>query len=120
MEQFIASKWFVWVLVIPMLLLALGMVATFFIPPLFREANIERLQSEGIPAQARIVSFRDTGNRFNYVAEFFTVVEVELPGREPYRAEIKSSGGYLPGALVPVRVDRKDPQNVVFQLTDLQ
>jgi hypothetical protein len=73
----------------------------------------------GLSGQATIVSLREGGPYVNQQPTITMELDVELAGREPYRAEARQAVGRLvigrlqPGAKLPVRVDPNDPAKVV-------
>lgn len=73
----------------------------------------------GLTGQATIVSLHERGPYVNQRPTITIELDVELPAREPYRAEARQPVGRLvigrlqPGATIPVRVDPEDPQKVV-------
>lgn len=101
------------------LVFVISMAAMVFGPSYLRDRETTRLQTEGVLAEARVVTFRDTGNRFNSVPEIVTTVDILQEGKETYRANIRSIGyGNPKGTMLWVRVDPADPQNVVYQITE--
>ncbi len=77
------------------------------------------VQVAGLSGQATIVSLREGGPYVNQRPTIPMDLDVELPQREPYRAQARQPVGRLvigrlqPGATIPVRVDPKDFANVV-------
>ena len=73
----------------------------------------------GRSGQATIVSLREGGPYVNQRPTITMELDVELPAREPYRAQARQAVGRLvigrlqPGATIPVRVDPEDPGKVV-------
>ena len=76
-------------------------------------------QVSGLSGQANIVSLQEGGPYVNDRPTITMELDVDLPGRERYRARAKQNVGRLvigrlqPGTTIPVRVDPKDPANVV-------
>jgi hypothetical protein len=76
-------------------------------------------QVSGLSGQATIVSLREGGPYVNDRPTLTMELDVDLPGRERYRAQAKQNVGRLvigrlrPGTTIPVRVDPKDPAKVV-------
>jgi hypothetical protein len=77
---------------------------------------------DGIPAQARIVSVRQTGVMLNNQPQIAFELEVEPPGGTPYRAQAKAVipminiPQFQPGAEVPVKIHPSDPTQVVMDI----
>src|SRR4051812_11465501 len=80
------------------------------------EANVE---VEGLAGRAQIVTLSEGGPYVNQRPTITMDLDVELPGRKPYRAQARQQVGRLvvgrlePGATVPVRVDPEDDAKVV-------
>jgi hypothetical protein len=103
-------------------LVVIGVVAFFYFFVFKTGSQLQstsHLARTGTPAEARIVSFQDTGDRYNYDHIYQATVEVHLPGSPPYRAQIRQTltdvGDLQPGAIVTVRVDPKNHSRVAFQ-----
>jgi hypothetical protein len=77
------------------------------------------VQVGGLSGRATIVSLREGGPYVNQRPTIAMELDVELPGRERYRAQAKQVVGRLvigrmqPGATIPVRVDPEDPAKIV-------
>lgn len=77
------------------------------------------VQVAGLSGQATIVSLSEGGPYVNQRPTITIELDVELPQREPYRAQARQPVGRLvigrlqPGATIPVRVDPEDLQKVV-------
>jgi len=77
------------------------------------------VQVDGLSGQATILSLREGGPYVNQRPTITMELEVELPGRERFRAEARQAVGRLvigrlqPGAEIPVRVDPEDLTRVV-------
>jgi hypothetical protein len=75
-------------------------------------------ETTGLTGEATIVSLREGGPYVNQRPTITMELDVELPGRQRYRAEARQPVGRLvigrlqPGATIPVRVDPKDPASV--------
>ena len=73
---------------------------------------------EGLSGTATIASLSEGGPYINDRPTITMELDVELPGRAPYRAQAKQVVGRLiigrlePGAQIPVRVDPDDPAKV--------
>ena len=82
----------------------------------------KRLRTEGLQAQGQIVSLQPTGMSVNNVPQVAITVSVQLPGRPPYQASAKmllqpmAMAQLTPGQTVPLRVDPRDPQEVLIEL----
>ena len=72
----------------------------------------------GLSAQASIVSLREGGPYVNNRPTIAIDLDVDVAGRDRYRAQAKQTVGRLtigrlvPGAAIPVRVDPDDPAKV--------
>jgi hypothetical protein len=81
-----------------------------------REASVE---VDRLSGQATIVSLREGGPYINDRPTITMELDVELPGREQYRAQARQVVGRLvigrlqPGTTIPVRVDPKELANVI-------
>jgi hypothetical protein len=79
------------------------------------EAEVEVV---GLPGEATIVSLSEGGPYVNDRPTITMELDVELPGRERYRAQARQVVGRLvigrlqPGARIPVRVASDDPAAV--------
>lgn len=77
------------------------------------------VQVAGLSGQATIMSLREGGPYVNQRPTITMELEVELPGREPYRAQAQQPVGRLvigrlqPGATIPVRIDPEDLASIV-------
>ena len=76
----------------------------------------------GIPAQAKIVSVRQTGVMLNNQPQILFDLEVQPPGGTPYRAQTKAIipmvniPQFQPGVEVPVKIHPSDPTQVVMDV----
>jgi hypothetical protein len=74
------------------------------------------LMTSGIVGQATVDAINDTGVTVNDNPQVEFVLDVTIPGREPYKASLTqvvsrlAIAGFQPGATVPVRVSPDDPQ----------
>jgi hypothetical protein len=81
--------------------------------------NEASVQVAGLSGHATIVSLREGGPYVNDRPTITMELDVELPGRERYRAQTQQVVGRLvigrlqPGTTIPVRVDPKDVANVI-------
>jgi hypothetical protein len=72
----------------------------------------------GLAGEATVVSLREGGPYVNQRPTITMELDVELPGRQPYKAQARQSVGRLvigrlqPGATIPVRVDPEDLASV--------
>ena len=79
------------------------------------EADVE---VTGLAGQATIVSLSEGGPYVNDRPTITMELDIEIPGRAPYRGQAKQVVGRLvigrlePGATIPVRVDPDDPAEV--------
>jgi hypothetical protein len=80
------------------------------------------LCAAGVPAQARILGVRPTGHMTNFTPQCQIEMDVYSPNTPPYRVSVLgeippiASPRVQPGLVVPVKVDRRDPANVVLNL----
>jgi hypothetical protein len=80
------------------------------------------LRAAGVPAQARILGVRPTGHMTNFTPQYQIEMDVYSPNTPPYRVSVLgeippiASARVQPGLVVPVKVDRRDPANVVLDL----
>ena len=80
------------------------------------------LCAAGVPAQARILGVRPTGHMTNFTPQCQIEMDVYSPNTPPYRVSVLgeippiASPRVQPGLVVPVKVDRRDPANVVLDL----
>ena len=78
-----------------------------------------QVEAPGLSGRATIVSLSEGGPYANQRPTITMELDVELPGRDPYRAQARQVVGRLvigrlePGATVPVRLDPQDPAKVV-------
>src|SRR4051812_37094576 len=92
-------------------LLVIGSTWLAFGPEMIRYFRDRNLLANGEPASGRLITIRDTGNRFNENPEVAMVLEVELPGGGLVRAELMAIVStvdlprYQPGATVALRYD---------------
>lgn len=105
------------------LIMATAMVFTFsMVYFIFIRPNMEykRILKTGKMAQATISSMKETGTRINNQPLIKFEVIVNMNGRAPYSATIKSVVSYIniaqfqTGSVFPVMVDSQNEQNVVF------
>ena len=95
-------------------------VAIVFGPPMLRDMRARRILAHGIPAEARVTGFRDTGNRLNYQAEVVISLEVMPKGGAPYTAVVHTVIGlgdfaaFAPGNLLRVKYDPAHPRAVAI------
>jgi hypothetical protein len=77
------------------------------------------VETTGLTGEATILSLREGGPYVNQRPTITMELDVELPGRQRYRAQARQSVGRLvigrlqPGTTIPVRVDPDDHANVV-------
>jgi len=76
----------------------------------------------GMPAQATIVSVRQTGVMLNNQPQILFDLDVHPPGGAPYRAQAKAVipivniPQFQPGAEAPVKIHPSDPTQVVMDV----
>lgn len=81
-----------------------------------QQQKAQMLMTTGIVGQATVDSINDSGVTVNENPQVEFVLDVTLPGREPYKASLTqvvsrlAIAGFQPGATVPVRVSPDDPQ----------
>jgi hypothetical protein len=77
-----------------------------------------KVEAPGLSGQATIVSLSEGGPYVNQRPTITMELDIELPGRESYRAEARQPVGRLvigrlePGATIPVRVNPDDLEDV--------
>ena len=80
------------------------------------------LRAGGMPAQARILGVRPTGYMTNFTPQCQIDMDVYSPHAPPYRVSVVgeipplASPRVQPGLVVPVKVDRRNPANVVLDV----
>lgn len=82
-------------------------------------ARAKWLRENGLSGTAQVVGLSPTGMRINGVPMMQFDLMIQLDGRSPYRATAKAlaSGGVVPpGAVVSVRVDPRNPQDVLIEM----
>ncbi len=95
-------------------------VAFVFGPPLWRDMRARRILAHGVPAEARVTGFRDTGKRLNYQAEVVIHLEVTPKRGAPYPAVVRAViglgdlGAFAPGNLLRVKYDPAHPRAVAI------
>lgn len=81
-----------------------------------QQQKAQMLMASGLVGQATIDAVNDTGVTVNDNPQVEFVLDVTVPGREPYKASLTqvvsrlAIVGFQPGATVPVRVSPDDPQ----------
>ncbi len=106
-------------------LLTLGPMALIFggIGFAMRKAakKAEYLRVHGVSAQGRVMGHQPTGMRINGVPQVAIQIQVDVPGRGPVQSVVKmllnpmSMHALMPGAMVPVRFDPKDPTSCMIE-----
>jgi hypothetical protein len=77
-----------------------------------------KVEAPGLSGQATIASLSEGGPYVNQRPTMTMELDIELPGRESYRAEARQPVGRLvigrlePGATIPVRVNPDDLEDV--------
>jgi hypothetical protein len=85
-----------------------------FMPP--------NMMQDGIAAQAQIVQIQQTNTLVNHNPVAVLDLNVQPPNGQPYQTRVRRVIPMLqimqfqPGAVVPVMIDRNNPQNVVITL----
>ena len=80
------------------------------------------LRAVGMPAQARILGVRPTGHMTNFTPQCQIEMDVYSLNAPPYRVSVLgeippiASPRVQPGLVVPVKVDRRNPANVVLDV----
>ena len=87
-----------------------------------RQRDSEKLRLHGVPAQARILGVRPTGDMTDFNPHWQIDMDVYSQHVPPYRVSVLGVIHQLatprvqPGLLVPVRIDRSNPDNVVLDV----
>jgi hypothetical protein len=85
-----------------------------------RYDDAQRLKATGLPGRATVLSMRQTGVYLNQQPQVELDLQVEVAGQAPYRMKLSewvpliALGRLSGGTPLPVRVDPKDPQNVII------
>lgn len=101
------------------ILLGISSLFIVFGPPILRDMRSREIRADGVVAPARVISLKDTGNRYNYQPEIAIEVEVMPKGRPPYRAVVKrvltvaDAAAFAPGTNLTVKYDPARPEDVV-------
>jgi hypothetical protein len=80
------------------------------------------LRAGGLPARARILGVRPTGHMTNFTPQCQIDMDVYSAGAPPYRVSVVgeihpiASQRVQPGLVVPVKIDRRNPANVVLDV----
>ena len=80
------------------------------------------LRAAGLPARARILGVRPTGHMINFVPQCQIDMDVYSQDAAPYRVSVVgeihpiASPRVQPGLVVPVKIDRRNPANVVLDV----
>lgn len=86
-----------------------------------RYAEAQRIRTQGLPGQARIVSMTQTGVYLNEQPQVALTLEVTTSMQGPYQVTVKeyvpliALGRLSSGMPLPVKVDPADPNNVVIE-----
>jgi citrate lyase gamma subunit len=105
------------------LLLIFGMCYLFYKILFAPMINSSRLQKNGIPGTARIISVNDTGVTINNNPQVKLNLEVKNSFGQRYNASCRvlvsriNPNAYAAGMEVPVKIDPKNEQNVVLDFT---
>ena len=87
-----------------------------------QQGDSENLRLAGLPAQARILGVQPTGYMTNFNPHWRIDMDVYSQHAPPYRVSVLGVIHQLaiprvqPGLLVPVRIDRSNPVNVVLDV----
>jgi hypothetical protein len=79
------------------------------------------LRANGISAKGQVVNIAPTGMRINGVPQVRFDLMVQVEGRAPFQASTKMLvnpamlGQFGPGSSIPVRVDPRDPSNILIE-----
>ncbi|MDP3066191.1 MAG: hypothetical protein Q8N08_05565 [Methanobacteriaceae archaeon] len=98
---------------------ALGALGVFLFYKRINDREIY-LINNGIEGQAEILQREQTGTYLNEQPEVKFILLVTIPGEEPYQIEHKEVvnlldvGSITEGKIVPVRVDPKNPKNMLL------
>ena len=86
--------------------------------------DYDRLLKSGIPARGILLAVSNTGAKVGPVSRRFDMravtIDIEVPGQAPYEVAtsvltpLNFARDVLPGATVELRVDPKDPSNIVI------
>jgi hypothetical protein len=85
--------------------------------------NAARLQKTGLPGTAKILEVRDTGVTINNNPQVKLKLEVKDNLGQRYNAECRvlvsriNPNAYAAGMEIPVKIDPKDPENVVIDFS---
>lgn len=86
-----------------------------------RYAEAQRIRTQGLPGQARIVSMTQTGVYVNEQPQVALTLEVTTDMQGPYQVTVKeyvpliALGRLSSGMPLPVKVDPADPNNVIIE-----
>ena len=81
-----------------------------------QQQKAQMLMASGLVGQAKIDAVNDTGVTVNENPQVELVLDVTVPGKEPYKATLTqvvsrlAIASFQPGSTVPVRVSPDDPQ----------
>jgi len=109
-------------LVVAVLGYVVVLVGTFLFAATASSRARQRLEQTGVSGRARLVSARQTGARVNNLPVVELTLDVEVPGRPPYRVRhqevlgLESAHKLAPGASFDARVDRADPLILSVQI----
>jgi len=85
-------------------------------------SQAKELHGTGVPAHAKILEIADSGWTVNDDPVISFILEIYPEGQEPYRAQPKivisrvRVPQFQPGAIVPVRIDPKNPSRVSLDI----
>lgn len=81
-----------------------------------------RLRTTGVEASGQVVGLEPTNVRVNGVPQYRVTLNVQMPQRAPYQAATKvllnpmTAMQLVPGAVVPLRVDPNDPNQILIEM----
>jgi type II secretory pathway pseudopilin PulG len=109
------------VVVVIVVTMVLGMLATVFGPGFLRAREERRVLAGGTTARAVVLALEDTGNRFNDAPEIVIRLRVSAPGRPDWTASVHRilSGpealSFTPGRELAVRYDPARPDRIALE-----
>ncbi len=102
-----------------LILCIFALPAYFFIPIVFDSVEQYSLRTEGIPADAVVISATETNTRVNHQPLVSVQLRVHPEGAAPYETSVSQTfsnfelAALRPGATVRVKYNRDDPRSVV-------
>jgi hypothetical protein len=95
-------------------------VGIAFGPAFCADMEARDILENGVSAQARVIDYYDTGNRYNHNPEVVVTLEVQPAGGQPYRAEVNTVLSAVElakkpvGSMVNVKYDPADHSRVAL------